>query len=456
MQREIEVIASDPIDGAVQHAGDGRDRDCASPAGEIAQRECQAEAVDQARRDILPARGIRVGFGLQAVGELAVVEPDRCDGVERHEHANGCPRRRRPTLVAQQVSRHPVSAERRRPQPRRASVGKPEVQRGVATIVCPGYQELQELLRSSVDRSLGRLIEVVRVDTSVDPDWSRLDTDLVLSTIPVAGADERIVRIAAIRGATIELPHEAERNTAGAALLALRNALGLPFGFEIEIDKGIAFGSGMGGSAASAVAALVAANALLDAPLERAALYPFALAGEAVASGGRHGDNVGPMLLGGLVLATADRLVPIPVPRDLHCALVHPHATLETKHARAALAGPYELREFVAQGANLALVLAGCHANDLGLIRAGLADVLVEPRRAPLIEGFAQVKAAALNNDALGASISGAGPSLFAWCDGADAAHACAQAMCDAFARAGVASEAWVSPVAGPAAEVVA
>ena len=111
--------------------------------------------------------------------------------------------------------------------------------------------------------------------------------------------DEPIVRIAAIRGSDVELPQAAASNTAGAALLALREALRVPFGFEIELDKGIAFGSGMGGSAASCVAALVAANALLDSPLPAAALYPYALAGEAVASGGAHGDNVGPMLLGG-------------------------------------------------------------------------------------------------------------------------------------------------------------
>ncbi|HVH36696.1 MAG TPA: homoserine kinase, partial [Tahibacter sp.] len=109
--------------------------------------------------------------------------------------------------------------------------------------------------------------------------------------------DEPVVRITAIRGSTVDLPMEAHANTAGAALIALREALRLPFGFEIELDKGIALGSGMGGSAASCVAALVAANALLDAPLPRAALYPFAVSGEAVASGGRHGDNVGPMLL---------------------------------------------------------------------------------------------------------------------------------------------------------------
>jgi len=265
-----------------------------------------------------------------------------------------------------------------------------------------------------------------------------------------------VVRIAAIRGNQAPLPLEAERNTAGAALIAMRKALALRFGFEIEIDKGIPYGSGMGGSAASAVAALVAANALLDTPLPRELLYPFALDGEAVASGGRHGDNVGPMLLGGLVLATADRLVRIPIPPHLHCALVHPHAVLETRAARAALEGAYALPTFVAQSAHLALLLAGCHAGDIALIRAGLDDVLVEPRRAPLIGGFTAVKQAALEAGALGASISGAGPSVFAWCADEPTAEAAAAAMRTMFAAAGFGSDAWVSPVAGPAAELIA
>jgi homoserine kinase len=264
------------------------------------------------------------------------------------------------------------------------------------------------------------------------------------------------VRIAAVRGIAMSLPTDAAGNTAGAALIALARALDLPFGFEIEIDKGIPFGSGMGGSAASAVAALVAANALLDAALAREALYPFALDGEAVASGGRHGDNVGPMLLGGLVLATANRLVSVSVPQQLTAALVHPHAAIETRAARAALAGSYALSDFVAQSANLALLLAGCHERDLDLIRAGLNDVLVEPRRAPLIFGFDRVKQAALSAGALGASISGAGPSVFAWCADEGTAHSVAGWMRSAFSDVGYASEAWISPVAGPAAQVVA
>lgn len=267
--------------------------------------------------------------------------------------------------------------------------------------------------------------------------------------------DQPLVRIAAIRGVVTDLPLQPERNTAGQALLSLRAALGLRHGFELVLDKGLALGSGMGGSAASCVAALVAANALLLHPLTREALYPFALDGEAVASGSRHGDNVGSMLLGGLVLTTPTRLLRIDVPAAWHCALVHPHTVLETREARAVLAGHYALGEFVAQSTNLALVLAGCWRGDATLVREGLKDVLVEPRRAPLIPHFAQVKQAALDHHALGASISGAGPSVFGWYVNRADALTAAGAMQAAFAAGGLASDAHVSPINGPAAGLI-
>lgn len=266
---------------------------------------------------------------------------------------------------------------------------------------------------------------------------------------------EREVRIAAIDGVITDLPMAAADNTAGAALLSMMQALGLPFGFELVLHKGIALGSGMGGSAASCVAAVVAANALLDEPLSREALYPFALDGEVVASGSRHGDNLGPMLLGGLVLATDRRLVRIPVPAQWHCALVHPHVVLETRRARAALAGHYALSEFVAQSANLALVLAGCYRGEAALVREGLSDVLVEPRRAPLIPGFAQVKQAALDHGAFGASISGAGPSVFGWFEDRASAEAASHDMRAAFKDAGHDSDGLVAPIDGPAARLL-
>jgi len=273
--------------------------------------------------------------------------------------------------------------------------------------------------------------------------------------VSVRRIDEPTVRFDAIRGCVRNLPTDPMRNTAGRALVAMRQALDLRFGFAIELDKGIALGSGMGGSAASCVAALVAANAVLDQPLSAEQLYPFALDGEEVSSGSRHGDNIGPMLLGGLVLAAHGRLLRIEVPEDWHSVVVHPDAVLETRRAREALQGTYGLAGFVGQSANLALVLIGCQRGDSGLVRAGLADVLVEPRRASLISGFPAVKQAALRQGAMGASISGAGPSVFAWFESRAGAQAAAPAMQTAFAQAGFASEAFISPINGPAAKVL-
>jgi homoserine kinase len=270
--------------------------------------------------------------------------------------------------------------------------------------------------------------------------------------------DEDTVRVVAVRGDgpnVGRIPFDLERNTAGLAVRALHAGLGLEHGFEIELDKGIPIGAGLGGSAASCVAALVAANALLDRPLSRVALYPYAIEGESASSQSRQGDNVGPMLLGGITLATLTRLVPLPVPDWLHCVVVHPDQVLETRRAREVLTDPYPLSTVVKHGAHLALFVTGLERGDVDLIRDGMQDVLVEPRRAALIPGFTRVKAAALEHDALGASLSGAGPSVFAWFASKADADAAAPAMRAGFAAAGFDSRAWVSPVRGPRAELV-
>lgn len=274
-------------------------------------------------------------------------------------------------------------------------------------------------------------------------------------TVTVRKTNTNDIRVIAIRGTLTELPLETENNTAARALRAMREDLKLDYGYEIEIEKGIALGSGMGGSAASATAAVVAANALLETPLSREALYRYALEGEAAASGSYHGDNVGPQLLGGLVLATQDSLTAIPTPDNLYCTLVHPHFVLETRKAREVLAGHYALKEFIGQSEGLALLLAGCFKSDFTMIQKSLNDVLIEPRRSPLIPGFARVKQAALGHGALGASISGAGPSVFAWCVGKEIAETTAKHMQQAFLEVGLESDIFISKVAGPRAEVL-
>ena len=212
----------------------------------------------------------------------------------------------------------------------------------------------------------------------------------------------------------------------------------------------------MGGSAASSVAAVVAANATLDAPLSTTTLYHAAMRGESAATGAAHGDNVAPALLGGLVIAPSHGdPVQVPVPAWLHAAVVRPHFPLETRASRAVLTEPYALHAFVEQSEALALTLAGCYTQDASLIARGLRDVLVEPRRAALIPGFAQVKQAALDCGALGASISGGGPSIFGWFDSHEKATRASGAMREAFRAVSLESDALVSVVAAPGARVV-
>jgi len=260
---------------------------------------------------------------------------------------------------------------------------------------------------------------------------------------------ERGVTIRAITGTVTDLPLAAERNTAGMAVLALQQDLALDFGFNLEIEKGIPLGSGLGGSAASAVAGVVAAAALVDEPLDRTQLLKYAMRGEAVASGSVHVDNIAPSLFGGLVLTVGidnPFVKQIPVPESIRCVLVHPHMMLATREARAILSKSVPLSDVIWQQANLAGFLAGCFSSDIALIRESLLDVVIEPQRQVLIPGFPDVKQAAMAAGALGASISGAGPTVFAWADAADAEKV-REGMVAAFARHGLECDSWVSAI---------
>ena len=255
------------------------------------------------------------------------------------------------------------------------------------------------------------------------------------------------VRIARIHGVVDDLPLETERNTAGMAILGMLAGSGLQGGLELTIEKGIPLGSGLGGSAASAVAAVVAVNGLLPEPLDKVALLKYAMQGEAVGSGSVHVDNIAPSLFGGLVLTVGiddPQVKQIPVPAGIRCVLVHPHMTLSTREARQILRKEIALGDVIWQCANLAGFLTGCFTADLHLIRESLQDVVIEPQRKLLIPGFDAVQTAARRHGALGCSISGAGPTVFAWCEEHDAPGV-RDAMVDAFAGAGLATDAWIS-----------
>jgi homoserine kinase len=149
-------------------------------------------------------------------------------------------------------------------------------------------------------------------------------------------------------------------------------------------------------------------------------------------------------------------VVPIPIPSGIQCVLVHPDRVIPTREARACLPDEIPLSDSVRQTAHLGAFVAGCYRDDLALIGRALRDLIVEPHRAALVPGFADVQEAAMDAGALGCSLSGAGPTLFAWCHGADEAETVRGAMVDTFELHDASTESWISPIPSEGARVVA
>lgn len=231
-------------------------------------------------------------------------------------------------------------------------------------------------------------------------------------------SDKPGFRISKITGDNGRLPKEVETNTAGISAKRFLEHINYDEqGIEIEIHKKMPFGSGLGSSAASAVAAVFAVNELLKRPLERRELLHFAVLGEQAADGSYHADNVAPCLLGGMILIRDNSTLDvhrIPVPSGLYATVVYPKVKILTKSAREILSPEVSLSKHIEQSGNLASLVVSMFNSDFDLMERALKDCIIEPQRASLIPGFYEVKEAALKEGALGCSISGAGPSIFA------------------------------------------
>ncbi|MDX1498911.1 MAG: homoserine kinase [Woeseiaceae bacterium] len=279
--------------------------------------------------------------------------------------------------------------------------------------------------------------------------------------VVAARSDGPGITIAEVRGLDGELhPYlstDPDHNTASIAAQALWSDYGEDGGVELSIHKGVPLQSGMGSSAASAVAAVVAVNELLPTPLPLAGLINYALAGERYASGGLHADNVAPSLLGGLVFCPEVLLpetVSLPVPDGVSAVLVHPELQVNTAHARKKLARGYSMEEWLRQQAYCAGFVAACAKNDIALIGKTLKDVIIEPQRAPAVPCFDAVRTAAERGGALGVSLSGSGPSIFALCEESRAANL-AMAMEQACRGLGIECQSWISRLDAPGACIV-
>jgi homoserine kinase len=227
----------------------------------------------------------------------------------------------------------------------------------------------------------------------------------------------------------------------------------------LSLHKGLPLESGVGSSGASAVAAVVAVNELLGRPASMDVLFACAMAGEQAGCGASHPDNVAPALYGGFVLARSAHppdIVPLPVPEGLACAVLHPHLQIQTSAARKLLGDTVPLRDAVRQWGNLGALVASLFMADRALLSRSLEDVIAEPKRASLVPGFFAIKSAAVAAGALGCSLSGSGPSIFALTSSLDDARRVGAAMQSAFAVASsVGADLWISPVGRQGARLV-
>lgn len=278
--------------------------------------------------------------------------------------------------------------------------------------------------------------------------------------LAVAGAGDVIVAeyrdepgaiISKISGVESDLlPYDSDKNITAISANALLKQLDITHGVTLKIQKGMRSSSGLGSSAAAAVGAVVAVNALLGNPLEREELLPAALEGEAAVSG-YHADNVAPCLLGGITLTNGidmTRIRRMPVPDGLQVALITPHVHVPTVEARAALPEMISLKQMVKQTGAVAELVDALYRSDVAVMaRTMEADTVVEPSRQHLMPYLAEVRAAAKRAGALAVVISGAGPTLCAVCDDPRIAEAVSESMQAVYTRHGLKSTARFSGI---------
>ena len=273
--------------------------------------------------------------------------------------------------------------------------------------------------------------------------------DNVGDEMQISLSDTPGVRITKIYGAN--LPLATNKNVAGVAVIALLDALeDTTTGVELEIYKKIKAGSGIGSSAASSAGAVWGVNELLGKPFTPQQLVAFAMVGEELASGNAHADNVAPALLGGFTLVRSYEpldVLKLNTPEDLYMTIIHPQIEVKTADSRRVLKSNVSLKKAITQWGNLGGFITGLYTNDYNLLSRSLNDVIIEPFRSILIPKFEEVKIAAINNGALGAGISGSGPSIFALSKGKETAEKVAKAIKDIYTTTGISFDIHVASI---------
>lgn len=259
---------------------------------------------------------------------------------------------------------------------------------------------------------------------------------------------EKGVKITNITGAV--LPYNVDENSASAVIKKILLEAKADFGIALTIHKGFSPGSGLGSSAASAAGAAFGVNQFLTHQYSNLELTKFAMYGEEVACGSAIADNVAAGIYGGFVLVRSYEpleVIKLPVPEELRVVTIHPQIAIKTKDAREVLPKEIALQNAITQWANLGGLVSGLFTNNYELISNSLVDVIVEPFRKGLIPFFDEVKTNAIKAGALGAGISGSGPTIFALCKGDESAKNVYSAIETAYQETGIDFEMFISKI---------
>ncbi|MDX1627691.1 MAG: homoserine kinase [Fulvivirga sp.] len=254
------------------------------------------------------------------------------------------------------------------------------------------------------------------------------------------------------------LSKDPEKNVAGIALSALLKELEVADGMRLKINKTVMAGSGLGSSASSSAAAVFGANELLGRPYTKAELVPFAMEGERGSSGIAHADNVAPSLLGGFTFVRSYdplEVIRIDTPEGLHVSVLHPQIEIKTADAKKILKREVTMKDAIRQWGNIAGLITGLLQKDFGLIGRSMEDHIVEPVRSLLIPGYDQLKAAALQAGALGCSISGSGPSVFALTKNQQDAEKVVKSMGHCYEKLNIHFKTYISAINPQGAELI-
>jgi len=272
----------------------------------------------------------------------------------------------------------------------------------------------------------------------------------------VRKTDKKGLKITKVKG--YDVPLDITKNVATVSAMKLLDDIKTDYGFEFEITKNIIPGSGIGSSGASAAGSVYAINKLLGDPFSNKELIKYAMGGEVISSVSEHADNVAPALLGGLVMVKSinpQQIINLPLLPDLFCFIINPKIQVKTSYSREILPAKIDMNLVTSQVSNFGGLIHSLHTKDYDLLKSSLKDSIVEQHRKKLIPKFDEVKEKCIELGALGCSISGSGPSIFAITKGEDLAKKIEEEVTKIYKETNIEFSTYISKISSEGVSVI-